>query len=75
MVNGAVQIIATVPQTVTTSTFYDLRLEIVGTNIRAFVNADLRIQTTDATLSGGGRNAMLMYKAAADWESYIAYPP
>jgi len=34
-----------------------------------------RIQTTDATLSGGGRSAMLMYKAAADRESYIAYQP
>jgi len=50
-------------------------LEIVGTNIRAFVSGDLKIQTTDATLSGGGSNARLMYKAAADWESYIAYQP
>jgi hypothetical protein len=29
----------------------------------------------DATLSGGGRNAMFMYKAAADWEPYTAYQP
>lgn len=75
MVNGTPQVIATVPQTVTTGTFYDLRLEIVGTNIRAFVNGDLKIQTRDASISGGGRNAMLMYKAAADWQSYIAYQP
>jgi hypothetical protein len=39
------------------------------------VNGDLKIQTTDSTLSGGGRNALLMYKTAAEWESYIAYQP
>jgi hypothetical protein len=75
MVNGTVQILATVPQPVSTGAWHDLRLEIVGTNIRAFVDGDLKIQTTDSTLSGGGRNAILMYKTAADWESYIAYQP
>jgi hypothetical protein len=75
MVDGTVQILATVPQPVTTGAWHDLRLEIVGTNIRAFVNGDLKIQTRDSTLSGGGKNAMLMYKTAADWESYIAYQP
>jgi hypothetical protein len=75
MVNGTVQVIATVPQPVALGTWYDLRLEIVGTNIRAFVNGDVKIQATDSTISGGGRNAMLMYKTMADWMSYIAYQP
>jgi hypothetical protein len=75
MVNGTVQVLATVPQPVTTGAWHDLRLEIVGTNIRVFVNGDLKIQIADSTLSGGGRNAMLMYKTAADWESYIVHQP
>jgi hypothetical protein len=75
VVNGTVQVIATVPQTVTSGTWYDLRLEIIGTNIRAFVNGDLKMQTTDPTMSGGGRNALLTYKTAADNAEYVAYQP
>jgi hypothetical protein len=75
MVNGTVQVLATVSQPMITGTWYDLRLEIVNTSIRVHVNGDLRIQLNDSTLSGGGRNGMLMYKTAADWESYVAYQP
>ena len=75
VVNGQVQVLATVPQSVTTGAWYDLRLELIGTNIRAFVNGDLKIQTTDPTRSGGGRNALLMYKTAADTFSWVAYQP
>ena len=67
--------IATVPQPVTTGTWYDLRLEIIGADIRAFVNGDLKIQARDSTMSGGGGNALLMYKTAADAASYVAYQP
>jgi hypothetical protein len=75
MVNGTVQELASVPQPVTTGAWYDLRLEIVNTSIRVHVNGTLKIQMNDSTLSGGGRNGMLMYKAAADWLSYVAYQP
>ena len=47
----------------------------MNTSIRVHVNGDLKIQTNDSTLSGGGRSGMLMYKAAADWESFVAYQP
>ena len=75
VVNGQVQILGTVPQPVALDTWYDLRLEIIGVNIRAYVNGDLKISATDSTMTGGGRNAILMYKAAADWYHYIAYQP
>ena len=75
LVNGQIQILATVSQPVATGTWYDLRLEMIGTNIRAYVNGDLKIQIRDSTLSGGGRNALLMYKTAADFASYVAYQP
>jgi hypothetical protein len=75
VVNGVVQVIATVPQPLTTGAWHDLRLEFIGTNIRAFVNGDLKIQTTDPTMTGGGRNALLMYKTEANIFSYMAYQP
>jgi hypothetical protein len=76
LVNGQIQEIATVPQAMTLGAWHDLRLEIVGTRIRAFVNGDLRIERTIPELSGSyGRNALLLWKTAADVESYIAYQP
>ena len=75
VVNGQIQVLATVQQPVATSTWYDLRLEMIGTIIRAYVNGELRIQVAESTLSGGGRNALLMYKTAADFDSYVAYQP
>jgi len=76
LVNGRIQVLATVPQPLTLGTWHDLRLEIIGTSIRAYVNGDLKIETTDPTLSGGfGRNALLTWKTAADVQSYVAYQP
>jgi hypothetical protein len=77
LVNGQIQVLATVPQALTLGAWHDLRLEIIGTQIRAYVNGDLRIETTDSALSGGGsgRNALLMWKTAADVDSYVAYQP
>jgi hypothetical protein len=76
-VNGQIQVLATVPQSVNLGTIYDLRLEIIGTHIRAYVNGELKIETLESTLSegGGGRNALLMNKTAADVFSYVAYQP
>jgi hypothetical protein len=76
-VNGQIQVLATVPQSVNLGTIYDLRLEIIGTHIRAYVNGELKIEKLDSTLSegGGGRNGLLMNKTAADVLSYVAYQP
>jgi len=76
LVNGQIQELARVPQAFTLGAWHDLRLEIIGTRIRAFVNGDLKIEVTDPTLSGRyGRNALLMWKTTADVESYVAYEP
>jgi hypothetical protein len=77
VVNGQIQVLATVPQPLTLGAWHDLRLEIIGTQIRAYVNGDLKIETSDSALGDGrgGRNALLMWKTAADVESYVAYQP
>jgi hypothetical protein len=74
LVNGQIQILATVPQPVTLGSWHDLRFEIVGTQLRAYVNGDLKIETTIPSGSNG-RHALLMSKTAADIESFIAYQP
>ena len=48
LVNGQVQVLATVPQALTLGAWHDLRLEIIGNQIRAYVNGDLRIEATDS---------------------------
>ena len=76
LVNGQIQVLAAVPQALTLGAWHDLRLEIIGTRIRGYVNGNLRIETTDSTLSGSsGRNALLMWKTAADVDWYVAYQP
>jgi hypothetical protein len=75
VVNGSVQVLACAPLNVSTGAWYDLRLEMIGKDIRAFVNGDLKLQVVDSSVTGGGRNALLMYKTAADAASYVAYQP
>jgi hypothetical protein len=75
LVNGAIQELGSVTVPVTPGTWYDLRVEIIGSRIRAFVNGDLKVQVIDSAVIGSGRNAMIMYKAAADYADYFAYQP
>jgi len=44
-------------------------------DVERFFHGDLKMQTTDPSMSGGGRNALLMYKTAADTAAYVAYQP
>jgi hypothetical protein len=76
LVNGQIQELATVPQALTLGAWHDLRLEIIGTRIRAYVNGNLRIEINEPGLAGSsGRNALLLWKTAADVDSYVAYQP
>ena len=75
VVNGAVQTIANVPLTVATNRWYDLRLEVFGTTIRAYVNGDLKIETSDPGVANSGRSGVLMYRTQADLWSFITYQP
>lgn len=74
IVNGAVTVLANVPFTVNAATWYDLRLEIVGGELRGYVNGFLRLEATDTTLSSG-RSGPVMFKTAADYDDFIAYQP
>lgn len=75
LVNGNIQVLATVPVNVVTNQWYDLRLEVIGKLIRGFVNGDLKFELNDSSLPATGSSGVLMYKTSADLWSYIFYQP
>jgi hypothetical protein len=75
LVNGTIQELGSATVAVTTGAWYDLRVEIIGSRIRAFVDGELKVQLTDPAAIGSGRNAMIMYKATADYTDYFVYQP
>ena len=46
----------------------------LGSSLRAYLNGALVIQTTDTT-HASGRTGAMTYKAAADFDDYLAYQP
>jgi hypothetical protein len=75
LTNGAIQELGSATLPVATGTWYDLRLEVIGSRLRAFVDGELKVETTDPNAFTSGRNSMLMYKAAADFTDYFVYQP
>lgn len=74
VVNGVITVLGSAPRTVTAGTWYDLRLEAVGNQVRAYVNGTLAIQATDATFATG-KSGMLTFKSAAQFKGVHAYQP
>ena len=74
VVNGAITVLGTAPLTVRPNTWYDLRLDAVGNELRAFVNGTQVLQTTDAS-HASGRGGILTYKTAAEYVNYISWQP
>jgi hypothetical protein len=74
LVNGAITVLGTATLTVTPNTWYDLRLDAVGNELRAFVNGVQVLQTTDAS-HPSGKGGILTYKTGAEFAGYIAWQP
>jgi pectate lyase len=74
LVNGAITTIASVPVNVAVGSWYALRLEANGTMLRAYLNGALVMQAIDTT-HVSGRVGLMTYKAAADFDDYVAYQP
>jgi hypothetical protein len=72
--SGQIQQLGAVTQTVTPNTWYRLRLEQVGTRLRAYVNGQLKIETT-TDYPGGGQVGFVTYAAAADYDDFVAVRP
>jgi hypothetical protein len=75
VVNGAIQVIGTVPVPVSLQQWYDLRLEVIGNHIRGFVNGNVKFELDDSSIAGSGRSGVLMYKTSADLWAWTTYQP
>ena len=65
---------ASMPMTV--NTWYDLRLDIVGTRLRAYLNGLLMLEATDQTSPhSAGYAGLAAYKAAAEADDFLAVQP
>ena len=74
LVNGAITVLGTAPLTVTPNTWYDLRLDAVGNELRAFVNGVQVLQAIDAS-HASGQGGILTYKTGAEYVDYLAWQP
>ncbi len=74
VVNGAITVLGTAPLTVRPNTWYDLRLDVVGDELRAFVNGRQLLQAIDTT-HASGQGGILTYKTAAEYVNYLAWQP
>lgn len=74
VVNGAITTLAVVPATVNVGTWYSLKLEAVGSSLRGYLNGALVLQATDSA-HPSGTTGPVTFKAAADFDDYVAYQP
>jgi hypothetical protein len=74
LVDGAVTVLDTAALTVTPATWYSLRLDAVGGELRAYVNGRLLLETTDASHPRGTAGPV-MFKAAVDYDDFSSLQP
>ena len=72
--NGSIIQLGSVVRTVTPNTWYTLRLEAVGTRLRAYVNGRLVLEATDPQPEIG-RVGLVGYRTAADFDNISAVIP
>jgi hypothetical protein len=74
LVNGVITELATTTLPVSMNTWYDVRLDAVGNELRAVINGVQVVQATDSS-HPKGRNGMITNKAAAEYTGYLSWQP
>jgi hypothetical protein len=74
VVNGRVTELARRPLSVKPAVWYRLRLDAIGNRLRGYVNDTLWLEATDDSLPGGN-SGPVMFKAATDYDEFVAYQP
>jgi hypothetical protein len=73
-VNGVATTLATASYTVTPATWYSLRIDAVGDQLRGYVNGRLLLEATDSSHARGNAGPV-MYKAAVDYDDFLSLQP
>jgi pectate lyase len=74
LVNGAIVVLDDAPLTVTANTWYALRLEAIGSSLRAYVNGRLLLEASDDAFAQGAYG-IAMYKAATRVDDFRVVQP
>jgi len=74
LTNGVITVLGTYSLPIALGTWYQLRLEAVGTQIRGYVNGFLVAEATDATHARGAAGP-ITNRAAVDFDDYRAIQP
>jgi len=74
LVNGAIVELDSAPLTLTSNTWYDVRLAAIGNQLRVYVNDQLLLEAVDAT-HGSGRYGPVVYKSSALYDNISAVQP
>ena len=72
--SGRITVLDEVPFTVTAGTTYRVRLDAIGDSLRLYVNGKLLAEAEDGAIPSG-RYGLVTYRAAADFDSFIASRP
>lgn len=73
MMDGAYRVLASAPLPVSLHRAYRLRFEAIGTRLRAFVDNEVLVETTDDSFVEGTAG-IRMYRARADFDNVIVSP-
>lgn len=74
LVNGAIVELARVPFTARTNVSYVVRLEVVGTSLRAYINDRFLLEATDNS-HATGKYGLVTYRTAATFDDFVATQP
>jgi pectate lyase len=74
VVNGSFSTLASAAIPVNPATWYQLRLDAIGSNLRAYVNGNLVLEAADGS-HASGNSGPVMFKAATDYDDFLAYQP
>jgi hypothetical protein len=74
LVNGVITELATAPYALTTNAWYGLRLEAVGSELRAFINGEQILQAADSS-HPVGQGGIMTNRVAGEFQRYYAWQP
>jgi pectate lyase len=74
LVHGEIEVLGEATLNVTPGTWYTLRMETVGNSVRLFVNGT-QVAAANNVGPPEGQIALATYKAAADFDDFLAYQP
>ncbi len=75
LVNGQIEVLAEAPLTVTPGTWYTVRAEALLHATYVYVNGELLLEGPNHWMLPHGQTGLVTYKAAAEFDDFVAYQP